>query len=111
MCCRWMKPATHRGVVRSDINQNFCGASATHISVAVPHTANHVGLSPTEEQKKRKEQTERDIETNVRVAICSSHLGMVTKYTHYIHATLLQGHFPGDCGPSGSAFTILKDGI
>lgn len=35
---------THRGVIGGDINQNLGGASAAHVSVAVPHTANQVGL-------------------------------------------------------------------
>lgn len=41
---------THRGVIRGDINQDFCGASAAHISVAVPHTADQVGLSTGSKQ-------------------------------------------------------------
>ena len=42
---------THRGVVGGDINQDLRGAPAAHISVAVPHTANQVGLSPGGENK------------------------------------------------------------
>lgn len=36
---------THRGVVGGDVNQHLCGAPAAHISVAVPHAADQVGLS------------------------------------------------------------------
>lgn len=40
-----MAKRTHRGVVCGDINQDLRGAPAAHISVAVPHTADQVGLS------------------------------------------------------------------
>lgn len=46
-----MDMRTHRGVVGGDINQDLRGAPAAHISVAVPHTANQVGLSPGGENK------------------------------------------------------------
>lgn len=46
-----MDKRTHRGVVGGDINQDLRGAPAAHISVAVPHTANQVGLSPGGENK------------------------------------------------------------
>lgn len=46
-----MDVRTHRGVIGCDINQNLRGAPAAHISVAVPHTANQVGLSPGGENK------------------------------------------------------------
>lgn len=36
---------THRGVIGGDINQDLRGAPAAHVSVAVPHAANQVGLS------------------------------------------------------------------
>lgn len=41
-----MEVMTHRGVIGGDINQDLRGAPAAHISVAVPHAANQVGLSP-----------------------------------------------------------------
>lgn len=44
---------THRGVIGGDINQDLCGAPAAHISVAVPYTANQVGLSPGRENKEQ----------------------------------------------------------
>lgn len=42
---------THRGVVGGDINQDLRGAPAAHVSVAVPHAANQVRLSPVGENK------------------------------------------------------------
>lgn len=36
--------ATYRGVIGRDIEQDFRSPSAAHISVAVPHTCNQVGL-------------------------------------------------------------------
>lgn len=42
---------THRGVIGGDINQDLSGAPAAHVSVAVPHTADQVGLSPGGEYK------------------------------------------------------------
>lgn len=36
---------THRGVIGGDVNQDLRGASSTHISVAVPHAADQVGLT------------------------------------------------------------------
>lgn len=44
---------THRGVVGGDINQDLRGAPATHVSVAVPHTANQVGLPPGGENREQ----------------------------------------------------------
>lgn len=36
---------THRGVVGGDVHQHLRGAPAAHVSVAVPHAADQVGLS------------------------------------------------------------------
>lgn len=36
---------THRGVVGGDVDQHLGGAPAAHVSVAVPHAADQVGLS------------------------------------------------------------------
>lgn len=36
---------THRGVVGGDVDQHLRGAPAAHVSVAVPHAADQVGLS------------------------------------------------------------------
>lgn len=37
--------ATYCGVIGRDIEQNFRGASAGYVSVAVPHTRDQVGLT------------------------------------------------------------------
>lgn len=37
--------ATYGGVVGRDIQQNFRGASAGYVSVAVPHAGDQVGLT------------------------------------------------------------------
>lgn len=65
MSLRWgarggVDVSTHRGVVGGDINQDLRGAPATHVSVAVPHTANQVGLSPG---GKNKEHTQWPLST------------------------------------------------
>lgn len=39
-----MGVSTHRGIIGGDVNQDLRGAPATHVSVAVPHAANKVGL-------------------------------------------------------------------
>lgn len=36
---------THRGVIARDIEQDFGGAAAVHVSVAVPHTRYEVRLT------------------------------------------------------------------
>lgn len=46
---------THRGVVGGDVNQHLCGAPAAHISVAVPHAADQVGLSTGGQRQGRSE--------------------------------------------------------
>lgn len=43
---------SHRGVVGGDVNQDLRRAPAAHVSVAVPHAANQVGLYPGEAKTK-----------------------------------------------------------
>lgn len=50
---------TYCGVVGRDIEQNFRGASAGYVSVAVPDARDQVGL-----HREEREQTQRQIETD-----------------------------------------------
>lgn len=40
----WQFTATYCGVIGCHVEKNFGGTSASHVSVAVPHTGDHVGL-------------------------------------------------------------------
>lgn len=40
----WQCEETYCGVIGCDVEKNFRGTSAGHISVAVPHAGYHVGL-------------------------------------------------------------------
>lgn len=40
----WLCKETYCGVIGRHVEKDFRGTSAGHVSVAVPHTGNHVGL-------------------------------------------------------------------
>lgn len=77
---------THRGVVGGDIDQDLCGTPAAHVSVAVPHAANQVGLFPREGGKKQREHT-----TTIRKHALP--LFIITDAAHYdlIHSSRGEG--------------------
>ena len=45
-----IKEVTYCGVICCDINQDLGGTSTTHIPVAIPYTANQVGLQEKSHQ-------------------------------------------------------------
>lgn len=55
---------THRGVIGGDVNQDLRGAPPTHVSVAVPHAANQVGL--TREREKHSDLQRQDLHLEPR---------------------------------------------
>lgn len=50
---------TYGGVVGGDVEQNFRGASAGYVSVAVPHARDQVGLPSKEREQRQIRDTKR----------------------------------------------------